>query len=372
MGIQTVSQAINNEGYGAFSLRNKIINGAFDIWQRGTAGVTTFTNVASNDYTADRFKWQYVHDGQFTVQKVNDAPTAAQAGIYVNYCMEMVPTTADTSIAANQFQSIIYRVEGYDAAELGLGLAGTRYMTLSFWVKSNVTGKYTVVFKNQNSTRQIFKTFTIDSSGIWEKKVLTVPTDTTNTNWDHGTGIGLQVCWMLAAGSDYNGTKDVWQDANLFAESGMANIMSSTSNYFRITLVQLEKGSVATPFEYRPYQIELNLCRRYYYQHIYYGSSSLGYGDADFMHYGGVSSSAYNWMWAYSKLPVPMRTSPTITTSDDAGTTGKVTIWTSGGGGVTNGITPYTLYNTAESYSVSVYNEAKYGLYGAIKADAEL
>jgi hypothetical protein len=241
--------------------RNRIIGGDFatNPWQRGT----TFTSAASGAYTADRFSASNTSAAVVDVLKTADAPTASAAGVYTSACLHVDVTTADAAIAAGDVFGMVYAVEGYDIADLGFGQSGTRYVTLSFWVKSTVTGTYCVSFRNSAADRSYIGTYTVDVADTWEFKTITVAVDTAGT-WLYTTGVGLSICFTLAAGSTFQTTGSTWAAGNYIGTSAQANALSSTSNNFKLALIQLEAGQEATPFDARPVALEMALCERYF------------------------------------------------------------------------------------------------------------
>jgi hypothetical protein len=244
-----------------FAGRNTIIGGDFTTnpWQRGTS----FAAIAHEAYCADRWVPEYVTSGVITASKAADAPTAAQAGTFTQHCLSLAVTTADTSIAASDVFAIAQKIEGLNAASLGFGQAGTRYVTLSFWVKGTKTGIHCVGLKNGAANRTYVAEYTIDSTNTWEYKTITIPADTTGT-WLYTNGIGIALTFALMAGSGWAISADTWTAGNDYATSNQVNALDSTSNTFKIALVQLEAGSVATTFDARSVGTELALCQRYY------------------------------------------------------------------------------------------------------------
>jgi hypothetical protein len=248
----------------AFSFRNKIIGGDFTTnpWQRGTS----FTaSAGANIYTADRWKYTNTTDGQADILKTADAPTAAQAGVFTQHCLHVDVTTADASITGTQSFILAHNLEGFNAAPFGFGQSGTRYVTLSFWHKHTKTGTYCVSLRNSATDRYYIAEYTQDVSDAWEKAVITIPVDTTGT-WLYDNGIGILVLFNLVNTPDRAASAGAWGAGNFYVSSNQVNALDSTSNNFKIALVQLEAGSVATPFESRPYGTELALCQRYYYR----------------------------------------------------------------------------------------------------------
>lgn len=238
-----------------FSNRNAIINGSFNLWQRGTS----LTNVAGGAYTVDR--WQYYKNGSMVhdISRSTDVPTVAGAGRLFNYSLLIDCQTVDSSITTNKHTTIHQKIEGFNFAPLA-----QRQMSLSFWVKATKAGVYCVALQDSVSTRSCVKEFTINQSSVWEFKTLTFPASPSAGTWDYASGIGLQVYFTLAAGPSYNTAPDVWQSGNYISTANQVNACDSASNNFYLCGVQLEAGLVATPFEQRSIQQELELCQRYY------------------------------------------------------------------------------------------------------------
>ena len=243
------------------SFRNLIIGGDFTTnpWQRGTS----FTSLGSNAHSADRWIYATSLGGAIDAAKTADAPNPAQAGICSQHCLDLVVTTADSSIAANDIYGISQRIEGLNIAFLGFGQSGARPITVSFWVKSTKTGTFYLVIRNNAGDRSYPIPYTINASNTWERKSLTIPGDTAGT-WLATNGIGLLAFWTLAAGSNFSGTASAWNAANVFAGSGQVNALDTIGNHFKLALVQLEEGVGASPFEALPQDVVLDRCRRYY------------------------------------------------------------------------------------------------------------
>lgn len=248
-----------------FSNRNAIINGDFNIWQRGTS----FTSIADATYFADRWKYLKGTTAVHTVSRSIDVPTVAQAGRGFNYSALVDCTTLASSIGSSERIGILQIIEGYNWLPLA-----QKEITLSFWVKATKIGIYCVSLQNAASDKTIVKEYTINASNTWEFKTITFPASPSAGTWDYTNGAGLQVIFVLAAGSNFQGAADSWSSSNLISTSNQVNGVDSTANDFRLCGAQLEAGSVATPFEHRSFQEELKLCERYY-QFVYSGSSYI-------------------------------------------------------------------------------------------------
>ncbi len=241
------------------SNRNLIINGAMQVAQRGTS-VASITS--SGLWTTDRWKTSLVTLGTWTMSQENDAPT----GSGFRNSTKLLCTTADASPAAGDVFSLRQIIEGQNLQHIKKGTAAAEQLTISFWVKSNVTGTYIVSLYDADNTRLTGKSYTISTSATWEKKTLTFAADTTGA-FDNDNAGSLFIDFGLAAGSNYtSGTlQSSWTtsvDANFFV--GQVNLASATNNYWQITGVQLEVGDTATPFEFKPFAQDLRECQRYF------------------------------------------------------------------------------------------------------------
>jgi hypothetical protein len=277
--------------------KNAIINGDFNVWQRGTS----FAAAGNGAYSADR--WLYGFSGAMvhTLSRSTDVPTVAEAGRLFNYSLLVDCTTADASIAAGDYTFMDHRVEGYNWLPLA-----QRIVTLSFWVKGTKTGIYCVGLVNSGANRSCVKEYTINTTATWEKKTLTFPVSPSAGTWDYTTGLGIAVRFAIATGSTYQTTADAYQTGNFFATSNQVNATDSTSNDFRLCGVQLEAGSVATELEQRTFPEELALCQRYHWEWQASAASNLvGFGQA----YSATTSQVGLF------FPVEMRAIPTFTLS---------------------------------------------------------
>jgi hypothetical protein len=240
--------------------RNLIINGAMQVAQRGTS-----FSLTDDAYTLDR--WQFAvfgssGHGTYTIsQDTSDYPVG------YGRSMKIDCTTADTSIASDIAVVLRQRLEGQDLQHLGFATSEAKPLMLSFWIKSNLTGTGVVNLFNVNADKHIGATYTINSADTWEYKTIRINGDTANTFSDDIQN-RLEVRYFFAAGSSYSSGTQVttWSSRNAANDASdlTLDIGSSTSNYVNITGVQLEVGSVATPFEHRSYGEELALCQRYY------------------------------------------------------------------------------------------------------------
>ena len=237
-----------------FGFKNRIINPAMVIDQRN-AGAAVTVNAANVFYGVDRwFGYGQSADGVFTIQRITDAPSG-----FTN-SMRATVTTADASIGASQLYLVQHRIEGFNVADFGFGTAVAVPVTLSFWVKSSVTGTFSGSLGNTVDLSYAFS-YTISSANTWTQISVTVPGPTTGT-WTTGNGIGLSVTFSLGVGSSLKGTANTWANYP-YATTGSVDLISTLNATWQVTGVQLEKGSTATSFDVRPYGTELQLCQRY-------------------------------------------------------------------------------------------------------------
>jgi hypothetical protein len=284
-------------------MRNRIINGAMVIDQRN-AGASVTINAASFTYTLDRWRsFGQATDGVFTVQQDTSAPSG-----FVNSA-KITVTTADTSIGVDQGYNFQQSIEGYNTADLGFGTANAKTVTLSFWVRSSLTGTFGGALRNSANNRTYPFSYTISSVDTWEQKSVTIAGDTTGT-WLTTNGTGINVLFSLGAGSDFLTTGGSWNAVNRQGVTGQVNLIGTNGATFYITGVQLEKGTQATSFEYRQYQQELALCQRYYYKISGGAASRFGVG-----HNSLTTAAVVN-----TTLPVTMRIAPTAL--EQSGTAG--------------------------------------------------
>ena len=283
---------------GGITGKNLIINGAMQVAQRGTV-----TGATHDSYGGpDRYKISESGDTVFTMSKDSDTPTGKG---FAN-SLKLDVTTADSSLAASDYASVIYNIEGQDLQRIKKGTSSAESVTLSFYIKSTITGTYVVQLYDNDNNRSVSKSYTVSSADTWEKKTLTFPADTTGA-FDNDNALSLLIRWWFAAGTDYtSGTLATsWESYNgANAAVGQVNAVNSASNNIFITGVQLELGDTATPFEHRSYGDELARCQRYYQKDLYIGNNVIAIGTTV------GTSEAYAPM---SFSGGQMRTSPTIT-----------------------------------------------------------
>jgi len=260
MSTLNVDRIIDSSG-GVFApvssvFRSRIINGNMVIDQRN-AGASVTVAAGGSGFPVDRFYIENFQSGTITAQRSTTAPAG-----FINSIIHTV-TVTDTPAAGDYlFEST--SIEGLNMADLGWGTASAKTVTLSFWVRSSVTGTYGIGLRNSAGNRSYVATYTINSANTFEYKTITIAGDTTGT-WLTDNGLGVRIFWDLGSGSNFNGTADSWNAGSFWRASGCVNLIGNSGATFYITGVQLEVGTQATSFEYRQYQQELALCQRYYY-----------------------------------------------------------------------------------------------------------
>lgn len=265
--VETIETILQSGG----GSRNLLYNGAMQVAQRGTS---TASITATGYYTADRWTVGASSLGTWTQSVENDAPT----GSGFRKSLKMLCTTADASPAGGDVILIEQPLEGQDLQAIRKGTSSAQQLTLSFWVKANVTGTYIAELYDDDNARQTSKAYTISASGTWEFKTITFAADTTGA-FNNDNGKSLACIFHLGAGSSWqSGTlQSTWATASLGNRAvGQVNLASATNNYWQITGVQLNVGAVAAPFEFKSQVRELAECQRYYYRHVDASSTSVG------------------------------------------------------------------------------------------------
>ena len=275
--------------------RNRLINGDMRIDQRNAGASVALSG--TGQYIVDRWKCRLDASSSSTGQQVSDAPDGFNNSIKITIGTGASPSSSQMGWV-NQF------TEGLNISDLGFGTANAKTVTVSFWVKSSVTGAFSGVIKNQSTSAYPFE-YTISSANTWEQKSVTIAGDTANT-WGTDNSFGIGVFFDLGSGTTYQATDGSWASGNYFSATGATSLCETSGATWYITGVQLEVGSVATEFERRPYGTELALCQRYCY--VFRGvnaDATLGSGN-------GYATSAINIMCS---VPVSMRSSPSLSTS---------------------------------------------------------
>jgi hypothetical protein len=330
--------------------KNLIINGAMTVDQRHSG--SSFTVVNGNTTTgviADRFRVNEASGAEFTAQRVSDAPVGFE------YSSKITVSTADASLGSTEFHRVIQPIEGKNISNLNWGTSNAKTLTLSFYVKSSVTGQYYISVFNNAADRTLLKGYTIDSADTWEKKTITIVGDQSGT-WLTTNAVGIYLMWSLGTGSTYqSSTLDAYQAGFFMAKSDQVNIAASVSSTWQLTGVQLEVGDVATAFEHEDFATTLAKCQRYF--HRFQSDSTY---DAFAPAYWLVTTQVYS----VYEFPVTMRDEPSLAIS----ATSDWRIHSNGGDGVLGSlIANRSTPNNMQTYSDQSSNTGTAGHAGAIR-----
>ena len=301
---QTVDKITDTQGAvftpSSAVMRNRIINGAMVIDQRNAGASVTITNTGANTFMTDRFFVYGSQASKFSSQQ-NAGSVTPPVG-FTNYlgCTSLSAysiTSADVFVLGQN-------IEGFNFSDLGWGTANAATVTLSFWVRSSLTGTFGGALRNNASNRSYPFNYTISAANTWEQKSITVAGDTTGTWVGATNGIGLRVHFGLGVGSTTSGTAGSWSANEFNSATGATSVVGTNGATFYITGVQLERGTQATSFEYRQYGTELALCERYY-QTI-----------SEIAQFGTAANSTYYGSTIFRTYP---RTTPSVTFTINAG-----------------------------------------------------
>jgi hypothetical protein len=255
-GTNGITQAGEFDSDSSFGFKNRIINGDMTIDQRNAGASVT---PSDNQYTLDRWVAYLSVASKFSVQQ-NAGSVTPPTG-FTNYLG--VTSLSAYTVGSNEYFVIAQRIEGFNTADLAWGTASAQPVTLSFWVRSSLTGTFGGTLMNNAGTQSYPFEYVISSADTWEQKSITIPGSTTAT-WLTTNGRGVQVQFGLGVGSNYSTTAGAWAGTEEYSVTGATSVVGTSGATFYITGVQLEKGSTATSFDYRPYGIEFSLCQRYY------------------------------------------------------------------------------------------------------------
>jgi hypothetical protein len=311
--------------------RNRIINGDMRIDQRN-AGASVTVNSSTATFPVDRFAGRGVTSaGVFTAQQSSTAPTGFTSSVICTV------TTAASPPGSTDAYLFRQNIEGLNVADLGWGTASAKTVTLSFWVRSSLTGTFGGALQNSAFNRFYPFSYSISVADTWEYKTVTIEGDTSGT-WLTTNGIGITLSFSLGAGSSRVNTAGSWTASTTEGASGQVNLIATNAATFYITGVQLEVGSVATPFERRPFGTELSLCQRYYYKNLANLSTVR-------LSISGIATSSTAGQ-TLVQFPVPMRIAPTAL--EQSGTAGDYSLVNSGGTGTALNAVPE--FNVSSSY----------------------
>ena len=327
-GIQFNDGSDQSTAATPYGRKNLIINGDMRIAQRGTSTTGLQYNNDNNYPCCDRWKFQEFGSTSYTAAFTGSQDTDVPSGQGFVSSLKLACTTADATLEADTAVLFAQQLEAQNLQHLKYGTSSAEKITLSFWVKSNLTGTFTAVVQHGETGDYYGVDYTIDTADTWQKQTLSIDGNTTDViNNDNGSGLSLR--FYLAVGSDYaSGTNGQWVSSASVA--GIApnmtnNIGGSTSNYINITGVQLEVGDAASDFEFMPFDMELARCQRYF-------SKSYNYEDAvgtntwdGTLAARNMDSVARSDFPINACFPVEMRANPTITAYSKSGIAGRRT-----------------------------------------------
>ena len=280
--------------------KNRIINGGMVIDQRNAGASVT----PSGQYTLDRWIASQSVASKYSVQQNAGAVTPPVG--FSNYLG--ITSLSAYSILTGDYYIIRQSIEGFNFADMAWGTTSAAAVTLSFKVYSSLTGTFGGSLANNAQNRNYPFTYSIPVANTWTTISVTIAGDTTGT-WLTTNGCGLQLNFGLGVGATYSGTAGSWNTGNYFSATGAVSVVGTSGATFYITGVQLEKGSVATSFDYRPYSTELSLCQRYYWQqtNVIFTTGFYRAGNTSLENNKKI-------------LPVPMRITPNCTAASPTGT----------------------------------------------------
>ena len=280
--------------------QNRIINGAMVIDQRNAGASVTATG---SPFSVDRWQATVSQAAKFTIQQNAGAVTPPVG--FTNYVG--VTSSSAYSVLTGDYFILNQTVEGFNIADLGWGTANAKTITISFWVRSSLTGTFGLALSNQDWNYSYPASYTISVANTWEYKTVTIAGPTAGT-WNTNNNGGVRVQFGLGVGSTYNGTAGSWASAQYLGTTGATSVVGTNGATFYITGVQLEVGSTATSFDYRPYGTELALCQRYYWQQ----------GGSPYTRFAGGIAIGRSSTVATSMAipPVTMRVFPTISSTN--------------------------------------------------------
>jgi hypothetical protein len=282
--------------------RNRLINSDMRIDQRN-AGASVTNTASTTQYSLDRWNMSSSVASKYTVQQ-NAGSVTPPVG-FTNYLG--VTSLSAYSVGASEFFRIAQLIEGFNFADLGFGTANAKTVTVSFWVRSSLTGTFGGQLINGTGTRSYPFSYTISSANTWEQKSVTIAGDTTGT-WATDNFTGAILGFSLGYGSSLSGTANAWNAGTASMPTGATSVVGTNGATFYITGVQLEVGSSATGFEYVNYQTSLANCQRYFVKTYGQSVTVPTNNSGGFLRTRSYSTSYGAFVWL---LPVTMRTAPT-------------------------------------------------------------
>jgi len=285
---------------GGFGFRNRIINGDMRIDQRNAGASVTPTG--SGGYTLDRWTFSISQASKFSTQQSTVAPSG-----FINSML--ITSLSAYSVAAGDYFLLNQRIEGLNVSDLGWGTASAQTVTLSFQVRSSLTGTFGGALTNAAGNRSYPFSYSVSAANTFETKTITIPGDTSGT-WLTTNGVGINLRFGLGVGSTFSSTAGAWAAGEFFSATGATSVVGTNGATFYVTGVDLQKGSTATSFDYRPYGTEEALCHRYFERLPAGGYPAVGVRTTDW--YGYIQ-------WQTQK-----RAAPTVTLNGTINIVGSV------------------------------------------------
>jgi hypothetical protein len=350
-----------------FGFKNRVINGNMAIDQRNVGASFTVTSTGALQYTLDRWAATSNVSSKFSVQQ-NSGSVTPPTG-FTNYLG--VVSLAATTPGSSDYYMLRQILEGYNVSDLGFGTANAKTITVSFWVRSSLTGTFGGSLNASAYSRSYVFSYTINSANTWEQKTITITGDTTGT-WLTTNGSGIEFNFSMGVGSTYQTTVNAWNAGAYLSATGATNVVATNGATWYVTGVQLETGTKATSFDFRDYGRELILCQRYYTK-SYVPTTALGTATVSGMVGGAMALTTVGGS-ATSSFPVQMRTAPTMAFWDSAGNASKMT-GTTNGTTMTDNLTvspngPFNITNN--NFWFTGNGQATYAMFLHYSANAEL
>jgi hypothetical protein len=314
--VSTTNLTVNGNAYPSDGVvsgaRNRIINGDMRIDQRNNGASVT----AAANYTLDRWIATNTQSSKYSVQRSTTAPTGFSNSL-------LVTSLSAYSVVVGDFFLLRHYVEGFNFSDLNWGSVSAKTITLSFWVRSSLTGVFGGSLQNSAENRSYPFSYTISAADTWEQKSITIVGDASGTWVGATNGIGVRINFGLGAGATYGGgTAGAWVGSDYRSVTGATSVVGTNGATFYITGVQLEAGTVATPFERRSFGQELALCQRYF-EKSYDIDTAVGTNTSSGRNWAYGTSDSAGSMGFLLRFATPKRAQPTMTYYTGTGTVGS-------------------------------------------------